>query len=164
MSKSVHDFTVQTIDGKPKPLGDYRGNVLLIVNVASECGYTPQYEGLEALQEKYRSQGLRVLGFPSNDFGGQEPGTNDAIQQFCTTRFGVTFDMFAKVALKGSEVAPLYDWLQNPETNPNFGGAVPWNFNKFLIGKNGEVVGRFLHKTDPLAPEVTAAIEEALRA
>ena len=162
MANSVHDFTVQTIDGKTKSLGEYEGKVLLIVNVASECGFTPQYEGLEALQEEYREKGLRVLGFPSNDFGGQEPGTNEEIQQFCTSKFGVTFDMFAKVALKGAEVAPLYDWLQSADTNPKFGGAVQWNFNKFLIGKNGEVVGRFLHKTPPSDPVVKSAVEKAL--
>ncbi|WP_394850860.1 glutathione peroxidase [Pendulispora brunnea] len=162
MTNSVHDFTVRTIDGKTKSLADYAGQVLLIVNVASECGYTPQYEGLEKLQQAYGPKGFRVLGFPSNDFGGQEPGTEAEIQRFCTSNFGVTFDMFAKVALKGEDMAPLYDWLQSAETNPKFGGAVAWNFNKFLIGKKGEVIGRFLHKVDPSSPEVTRAVEQAL--
>jgi glutathione peroxidase len=162
MAKNVHDFTVKTIDGKAKNLADYKGNVLLVVNVASECGYTPQYEGLEALSKEYGPKGLKVLGFPSNNFGGQEPGTNDEIKQFCTSKFGVTFDMFAKVTVMGGGMEPLFDWLQDPDQNAQFGGAIKWNFNKFLVGKDGAVIGRFPHKTDPLNAEVKAAIEKAL--
>jgi len=162
MASSVHDFSVKTIDGKPKSLADYKGKVLLIVNVASECGYTPQYTGLEALEKEYGPKGLAVLGFPSNNFGAQEPGTNDQIKTFCTTNYGVTFDMFAKVAVMGGGMEPLFDWLQSAETNPKFAGPIKWNFNKFLIGKNGEVVGRFLHKVEPESAEVKQAIEKAL--
>ena len=163
MANSVHDFTVKTIDGKQKSLGEYKGQVLLIVNVASECGYTPQYTGLEALEKAYGPKGLKVLGFPSNNFGGQEPGSNDDIKKFCTTNYGVTFDMFAKVSVMGGGMEPLFDWLQSSETNPKFGGPIKWNFNKFLIGKNGEVVGRFLHKVEPESAEVKSAIEEGAR-
>jgi glutathione peroxidase len=162
MSKTLYDFSAKTIDGKEKSLGDYRGNVLLIVNVASACGFTPQYDGLEKIHEEYAAKGLRVLGFPSNDFGAQEPGSEADIKTFCETKFGVKFDMFAKVHVKGEEMAPLYDWLQSAETNPHFSGAVAWNFNKFLIGKDGTVVGRFLHKVDPTSAEVRGAIEKAL--
>jgi glutathione peroxidase len=163
MTKSVHDFNVKTIRGQDKSLADYKGKVLLIVNVASECGYTPQYAGLEKLHEEYKDKGLAVLGFPANDFGAQEPGSNEQIEQFCSTKFGVKFDMFAKVAVKGESTAPLFDHLQSKESNPEFGGAIKWNFNKFLIGKNGEIIGRFEHKVEPTSPEVKAAIERALK-
>jgi glutathione peroxidase len=159
MANSVHEFTEKTIDGKPKSLAEYKGRVLLIVNVASECGYTPQYNGLEELHEKYGQKGLSVLGFPANDFGAQEPGTEAEIKQFCTTNYGVKFDMFAKVKVKGEGMSPLFDFLQ---TNSKFGGAIKWNFNKFLIGKDGAVIGRFEHKVEPTSPEVKAAIETAL--
>jgi glutathione peroxidase len=163
MAKNVHDFSVKTIDGKTKSLADYKGSVLLVVNVASECGYTPQYTGLEALQKEFGAKGLRVLGFPANNFGAQEPGTNDQIKTFCTTKFGVTFDMFSKVSVQGEGMEPLFDFLQSEETNPKFGGAIKWNFNKFLIGKNGDVIGRFIHKVDPASAEVKGAIEAALK-
>jgi glutathione peroxidase len=162
MAKSVHEFVEKTIDGKPKSLADYKGKVLLIVNVASECGYTPQYAGLEALHETYGAKGLAVLGFPANDFGAQEPGNEADIKQFCTTKYGVKFDMFSKVKVKGEGMDPLFDFLQSSDTNPKFGGAIKWNFNKFLIGKDGTVIGRFEHKIDPVSPEVKAAIEKAL--
>jgi glutathione peroxidase len=159
---SVHDFTVKTIRGDETKLGDYKGKVLLIVNVASACGYTPQYDGLEKLYEEYKDKGFAVLGFPANDFGAQEPGTNEEIQTFCTTKFGVKFPMFSKVSVKGEGIEPLFDYLQSKETNPQFGGAIKWNFNKFLIGKDGSVIGRFEHKVDPLSADVKAAIEKAL--
>ncbi len=164
MTKTLYDFSVKTIDGKEKSLGDYRGNVVLVVNVASACGYTPQYDGLEKLHEEYAAKGLRVLGFPSNDFGAQEPGTEADIKSFCETKFGVKFDMFAKVHVKGEGMAPLYDWLQSADSDTlrGFGGPVAWNFNKFLVGKDGTVVGRFLHKVDPTSAEVRGAIETAL--
>jgi glutathione peroxidase len=162
MAKSVHDFTVKTIKGGDKSLADYKGKVLLVVNVASECGLTPQYEGLEQLHEQYASKGLAVLGFPANDFGAQEPGSDAQIEAFCSTKFGAKFDMFSKVAVKGEAIAPLFDWLQSPETNPKFGGAIKWNFNKFLVGKDGAVIGRFEPKVEPTSPEVKSAIEKAL--
>jgi glutathione peroxidase len=162
MAKNVHDFTVKTIRGEQKSLADYRGKALLIVNVASECGLTPQYEGLEKLHEEYAAKGLAVLGFPANDFGAQEPGTDAQIEQFCSTKFGAKFDMFSKVAVKGGAMAPLFDYLQSAETNPKFGGPIKWNFNKFLVSKDGEVIGRFEPKVEPTSPEVKSAIESAL--
>ena len=140
-----------------KSLADYKGNVLLIVNVASECGLTPQYDGLEKLHEKYGPQGLRVVGFPANEFGAQEPGSNDQINEFCRTKYGVKFDMMGKVVVKGDGIDPLFAWLTK-ET----GGEIKWNFGKFLIGKNGEILKRFEPKVEPLDPEVTGAIETAL--
>lgn len=162
MANSIHEFSVKTIDGKDKSLADYKGRVLLVVNVASECGYTPQYEGLEKLHEEYGPKGLSVLGFPANDFGAQEPGSEADIKSFCTSKFGVKFDMFSKVKVLGEGAHPVYDWLQSTESNPKFGGPVKWNFNKFLVDKNGEVVGRFLHKVEPTSADVRAAIEKAL--
>lgn len=162
MAKSVHDFTVTSIRGETSKLADYKGKVLLIVNVASECGYTPQYDGLEKLYEQYKDRGFAVLGFPANDFGAQEPGTNEQIEKFCTSKFGVKFPMFAKVSVKGEGMDPLFDYLQSKDSNPQFGGPIKWNFNKFLVGKDGAVIGRFEHKVDPLAGDVKAAIEKAL--
>ncbi len=162
MATSIYDFTEKTIDGKPKRLADYKGRVLVIVNVASECGYTPQYAGLEELNKAYRDKGLSVLGFPANDFGAQEPGTEAEIESFCTKNYGVSFDMFAKVTVKGETMSGLFDYLQSKESNPTFGGAIKWNFNKFLVGRNGEIVGRFEHKVDPTSAEVKAAVEKAL--
>jgi glutathione peroxidase len=156
---NVHDFTVKTIQGADKKLAEYKGNVLLVVNVASECGYTPQYEGLEKLHERYAARGLRVLGFPCNDFGAQEPGTESEILAFCTSKFGVKFDMFGKVKVKGEGMTPLFDYLQAHEKH---GGAIKWNFGKFLVGKDGEVVARFEHKVAPESAELATAIEEAL--
>jgi glutathione peroxidase len=130
---------------------------MLIVNVASECGLTPQYDGLEKLNEKYAGKGLRVVGFPANEFGAQEPGTNAQIQEFCRTKYGVKFDMMGKVVVKGDGIHPLFAWLTK-ET----GGDIKWNFGKFLVGKNGEILQRFEPPVDPLAPEVTSAIEKAL--
>jgi len=162
MAKSVHDFSQKTLDGKPRALKDYAGKVMLVVNVASECGLTPQYKGLEALHEKYAAKGLAVLGFPANEFGAQEPGTNEQIQQFCRTQYGVKFDMFSKVKVKGPGIEPLFDFLTNPATNPKFAGEIKWNFNKFLVDKQGNVIARFEPKVEPTSPEVTAAIEAAL--
>ena len=156
------DFTVKTIDGVEKSLCDYKGNVVLIVNVASKCGYTPQYEGLEALNKKYRDRGLRILGFPSNDFGAQEPGTEEDIKQFCRTTYGVTFDMFSKVAVKGDAKAPLYAHLTSGAGNPSLAGDVKWNFQKYLVDREGNVVRRFGPRKPPLDPDVTSAIEALL--
>ncbi len=157
---SIHAFTMKTIDGKDKSLADFRGQVLLVVNTASECGYTPQYEGLEALQDKLADRGFSVLGFPSNDFGGQEPGSDAEIASFCTTKFGVSFPMFSKIAVKGSGKDALYAFL----TEGPPAGEVKWNFEKFLIGKDGKVVGRFPSAVKPESDELLAAIEKALAA
>jgi glutathione peroxidase len=162
MPKSIHEFSVKTIDDMPKSLGDYRGKAVLVVNVASQCGLTPQYRGLEQLHEEYASKGLAVLGFPANEFGSQEPGTNDQIRDFCTRTYGVTFDMFAKVKVKGPGIDPLFEYLTGKETNPAFSGDIKWNFNKFLVGKNGEVLARFEPAVEPTSAEVRSAIEKAL--
>lgn len=159
MNKNVSDIAVKTMDGTEKKLGDYAGNVLLIVNVASYCGYTPQYNGLEQLHEYYKEAGLRVLGFPCNDFGAQEPGTNEEIMQFCTTKFNVGFEMFDKVHAKGPEQAPIYARLTSVAEPA---GDVAWNFEKFLISKNGEVVARFKSSVPPESEPVIEAIEKEL--
>jgi glutathione peroxidase len=156
---NISDIAVKNIAGKSETLADYQGNVLLIVNVASYCGYTPQYQGLEQLNQDYREQGLRVLGFPCNDFGAQEPGTNEEIAKFCETSYGVTFDMMDKVHAKGTEQHPLYRALtQGVEPQ----GDVAWNFEKFLISKQGEVVARFGSGVKPTSPELIQAIEAEL--
>ena len=158
MNISISNVTVENEKGEPTPLNDYLGNVLLIVNVASKCGHTPQYAQLEALNRKYAERGLRVLGFPCNDFGAQEPGSMDEIQQFCTTNYGVTFDIFKKIHVKGDAQSPLYAKLTQAEP----AGDISWNFEKFLVGKDGAVVQRFSPKTKPDAPEVVSAIEREL--
>mgnify|MGYP001143261102 CR=1 FL=1 len=157
-ANSVHDFTLKTIDGAPAPLANYKGKVLLIVNVASKCGYTPQYAGLEALYRKYKDQGLVVIGVPANNFGGQEPGTNEEIKEFCTRTYNVTFPMLSKVSVKGADQTPLYGYLTQQT-----GGDVKWNFTKFLVGKDGKVIGRFEPAVKPESQELTSAIEKALR-
>jgi glutathione peroxidase len=154
---TAYDFTARTIKGEPKKLTDYKGQVLLVVNVASECGLTPQYKGLEALNRKYRERGLRVLGFPANEFGAQERGSNEQIASFCSTKYDVTFDMFSKVVVKGTGIDPVFQWLTS-ET----GGDIKWNFAKFLIGKNGDIRQRFEPTVTPESPELTQAIEKAL--
>jgi glutathione peroxidase len=163
MTQSIYDFRVKTIDGTPKSLGEYKGKALLIVNVASACGLTPQYRGLEELHETYAGKGFAVLGFPANEFGSQEPGTNDEIKEFCTTKYGVKFDMFAKVKVKGPGIDPLFDYLTSDKTNPGFAGEIKWNFNKFLVGKGGEILGRFEPKVEPTSGEVKQAVEAALK-
>jgi glutathione peroxidase len=156
---SVLNFTMDSLDGKPVNLAKYQGNVVLIVNVASACGYTPQYEGLQALHKKYGTRGLRVLGFPSNDFGAQEPGSNSEIADFCKKNYGVEFDMFSKITVLGRDQAPLYKTLTS---TPGFTGTVAWNFEKFLIGRDGKVLGRYKSAVEPLSVEMTRAIETAL--
>ena len=155
-------LTVTAIDGKPRSLADYKGKVMLVVNVASECGYTPQYAGLEALSEQYGPRGLAVLGFPANEFGAQEPGSDAQIQSFCTSKFGVKFDMFSKVVAKGPGIAPVFSFLTSPETNPGSSGEIRWNFTKFLVGKDGQVIARFEPKVEPTSAELKAAVEKAL--
>jgi len=159
----VHEFTLNSIDGKPAPLSAYQGKVVLIVNVASRCGFTPQYAGLEALYEKYKDRGFAILGFPANNFGGQEPGTNEEIKTFCSTKYNVTFPMYSKISVKGDDQAPLYRFLTDKQANPATGGEIQWNFTKFLVDKNGKVVARFEPKVTPESPDVASAIEKALR-
>jgi glutathione peroxidase len=161
-ASSIYDFRVEDIDGRPVSLEQYRGKVLLIVNVASRCGYTYQYEGLEALYKEYSGRGLVVLGFPANDFLGQEPGSNEKIKEFCTLNYGVTFPMFAKIHVKGRGAHPLYRFLTDPLTNPRFAGRITWNFNKFLVGRDGTVLARFRTQEEPGSEAVRRAIEEAL--
>jgi len=158
------DFTLKGIDDKDVDLAKYKGKVVLLVNVASECGYTPQYKGLQELYEKHGKDGLVVIGVPSNDFGKQEPGTNADILKFCTTNYKVTFPMMAKVAVKGDDKVPLYKYLTAKETDPKFPGEVGWNFEKFLIGRNGDVVGRFKSGVAPDSPELLGAIKKELDA
>jgi glutathione peroxidase len=160
---SVFDYVPLSIDGKPTPLAAHRGKVLLIVNVASQSGFTPQYEGLEWLYEHYRDQGLVVLAFPANDFGQEEPGSNEQIKQFSTEKYKVSFPMFAKVSISGEHVAPLYELLTDKQANPSVGGPVRWNFTKFLIGRDGKIIARFEPDMDPKAPELVDAVEKALR-
>jgi glutathione peroxidase len=159
---AVLNFKMKDIEGKEVPLSKYAGKVVLIVNVASECGYTPQYKGLQALHEKYAGQGLAILGFPSNDFGQQEPGTEAEIKTFCTKNYGVKFDLFAKVGITGKDAAPLYQHLQSKKTNPDHAGPVGWNFEKFLIGRDGAVIARFASDVDPESEDVQNAIRRAL--
>ncbi len=159
---SVYDFTMKTIDGKEVPLSHYRGKVVLIVNVASQCGYTPQYKGLEALYRKYKDQGFTILGFPANNFGQQEPGTDAEIKTFCTTNYDVTFDMFSKISVKGNDQHPLYRFLTSAGTDPKFSGDVKWNFQKYLIDRNGNIVGKFLSAVEPLSADITSAVEHEL--
>nr|AUN37220.1 glutathione peroxidase family protein [uncultured bacterium] len=161
---SVLDYKMRDIDGKDVKLNKYKGKVLLVVNTASKCGYTPQYEGLQATYTKYKDQGFYVLGFPANNFGGQEPGTETEIKEFCTSKYHVTFPMFAKISVKGDDMDPLYKFLTSKETNPDFAGDITWNFNKFLVDRNGKVVARFTSKETPESPAVTAAIEKYLSA
>jgi len=162
-ASSVHEFTLNSIDGRPAPLSAYQGKVVLIVNVASRCGFTPQYAGLEALYEKYKDRGFAILGFPANNFGGQEPGTNEEIKTFCSTKYNVTFPMYSKISVMADDQAPHYQFLTDKQANPATGGEIQWNFTKFLVDKNGKVVARFEPKVTPESPDVTGAIEKALR-
>lgn len=159
---SVHDISVHTLAGAPATLADFGTGPLLVVNVASRCGLTPQYEALQQLHERYAARGLRVLGFPCNQFMGQEPGTPDEIGQFCSANYGVTFPMFAKVDVNGAERHPLYAELTQAADGQGEAGDVQWNFEKFLVGPDGAVTRRFRPRTDPLDPEVIAAVEAAL--
>jgi glutathione peroxidase len=178
MTAPIYSIATRRLDGTPASLGDYAGKVLLIVNVASKCGLTPQYEGLEQLYATYRERGLVVLGFPANDFAGQEPGTNEDIQEFCRSIYGVDFPMFAKLAVKGEAQAPLYRLLTETAP-PRTGGAsraagkgesrpagvdVRWNFEKFLVSRNGKVVARFDPAVVPLDPAIVSAVEHELAA
>jgi glutathione peroxidase len=159
---SVLDFQVQDIEHKPVDLSRYKGEVLLIVNTASQCGFTPQYEGMEAVYEKYKSRGFEVLAFPANEFGHQEPGTDAEIKTFCRSKYNVTFPLFAKIVVKGEAIHPLYQFLTSPETNPRFAGAISWNFAKFLVNRKGEVIARFEPDDEPESAKITGAIDAAL--
>jgi glutathione peroxidase len=162
-ASNVLDFTLNSIDGKPAPLSQYQGKVVLIVNVASKCGYTPQYTGLEKVYEKYKDKGFVILGFPANNFMGQEPGTNEEIKTFCSSKYNVTFPMYSKISVKGEDTHPLYKFLTDKQANPTTGGDINWNFTKFLVGKDGKVIARFEPAVTPESPEVTGAIEKALK-
>jgi glutathione peroxidase len=158
------DFKMVGIDGKEVDLGQYKGKVVLLVNVASECGYTPQYKGLQELHQKFGEDGLVILGVPSNDFGKQEPGTNAQILEFCKSTYKVTFPLFEKVAVKGESKVPLYQYLTSKDTNPKFAGEVGWNFEKFLIDRQGRVVGRFKSGVEPTSEPLVSAIKKELAA
>jgi glutathione peroxidase len=159
--RTVLDFTANTIDGAAQPLAAYKGKALLIVNTASKCGYTPQYEGLEALYKKYRDRGFAVLAFPANNFMGQEPGSDAEIKAFCTAEYRITFPLFSKISVKGKKIHPLYAYLTR---DSGFKGDITWNFNKFLVAPDGKVVARFGSDTDPLAAKLTTRLEEILPA
>ena len=160
---SALDFAVKRIDGEDVKLEKYRGQVVLIVNVASRCGLTPQYKDLQKLHERYAEKGLAILGFPANDFGKQEPGTNQEIKEFCTSKFGVAFDMFAKVVVTGEKMCPLYKFLTSAKTNPKHSGPIKWNFTKFLLDREGRIAARFEPRTKPSDEAVIAKIEELLK-
>lgn len=160
MAKSFLDFTMKSIDGKDVPLKKFKGDVLLVVNVASKCGLTPQYAKLEELHKKYRSKGFRILGFPANNFGGQEPGSNAEIQQFCKLTYQVDFDMFGKISVKGSDQHPLYQFLTTLPAPK--GGDIEWNFAKYLVDRKGNVVARFPSQMNPDDPKFIDALEKLL--
>ena len=160
--KSIYDFTMNSIDGESMPLSRFQGKVLLVVNVASRCGFTPQYSALEKVYEKYQDRGFVIVGFPANNFGGQEPGSNQEIKTFCSTKYNVTFPMMAKVSVKGDDKTPLYQFLTDKTANPSTGGEIQWNFTKFLIGPDGRPAARFEPNVTPDDPQVTAAIEKEL--
>ena len=163
-AEGVHAFSVQDIDGKTVDLSSYKGHVLLIVNVASKCGFTPQYAGLEKLYEQRKDSGFVILGFPANNFNHQEPGTADEIKAFCTGKYNVTFPMMAKLSVKGDDKAPLFKFLTEPATAGDKAAEVGWNFNKFLIGKDGKLIQHYLSKTTPEDPELAKAIDAATAA
>ena len=160
--KNVFDYTLNTIDGQPAPLSAYKGKVVMLVNVASRCGFTPQYTALESIYEKYKERGFVIIGIPANNFGAQEPGTNQEIKTFCQSKYSVTFPMMSKVSVKGDDKTPLYQYLTDKSANPKTGGDIQWNFTKFLVGPGGQIIARFEPKVTPDSPEVTGAIEQAL--
>lgn len=157
------DFTVKDIDGKAAPLSRYKGKVVMIVNTASKCGFTPQYASLESLYEKYKDQGLVILAFPANNYGHQEPGADNEIKEFCTGKYNTKFDLFSKISTKGDDQAPLYHYLTDATTDPAFSGQIKWNFTKFLIDRNGKIIARYEPNIDPLKPVVTDKVEAALK-
>jgi glutathione peroxidase len=162
-ARSVYNFTLKSIDGKPVSLSEYHGKVLLLVNVASKCGFTPQYAGLESLYEKYKDRGLVIVGIPANNFGGQEPGTNEEIKKFCSNKYNVSFPMMSKVSVLGDDKTPLYAFLTDKSVNPQIGGDIKWNFTKFLFDRNGKPVARFEPNVTPDSPQVISAVESTLK-
>jgi glutathione peroxidase len=160
--KTIYDFKMKDIEGKDVSLAEFKGKVVMIVNVASRCGFTPQYAGLQKLYETYGDRGFVILGFPANNFLGQEPGSEEEIMSFCSLNYGVTFPMFSKISVKGSKMDPLYKFLTDKKEHPEFGGAITWNFNKFLIGRDGRAIARFGSKETPDSPAIAKAIEAAL--
>jgi glutathione peroxidase len=160
--KNVFDFTLNSIDGQPTPLASYKGKVVLLVNVASRCGFTPQYAALESTYEKYKDRGLVIVGIPANNFGSQEPGSNEEIKKFCSAKYNVKFPMMAKISVKGGDQAPLYQFLTDKSANPQTGGDIQWNFTKFLVAPDGQILARFEPDVTPDSPQITAAIEKAL--
>ncbi len=161
---SILDFHVKDIDGKDVDLAKYQGKALLIVNTASQCGYTPQYKDLETLYEKYKDQGFEVLAFPANEFGSQEPGDNAQIKEFCSTKYKVSFPLFSKIVVDGQNIHPLYQFLTSDSTNPKFAGKIGWNFTKFLVNRKGEIIERFQPGDSPSSEKVAGAVEKALAA
>ncbi len=161
-TKNIYDFTMRTIDGQNVSLKDYSGKVVMIVNVASRCGFTPQYTALESMYEKYKSRGFVIIGVPANNFAQQEPGTDAEIKTFCSSKYNVSFPMMSKVSVKGDDKTPLYQYLTDSAQDPKFGGDIKWNFTKFLFDRNGNPVARFEPATTPDSPEVQSAIESAL--
>jgi glutathione peroxidase len=159
---TLHDFRMKAIDGEERSLADFRGRAVMVVNVASKCGLTPQYADLQKVHDEYASRGFAVLGFPCNQFAGQEPGTDADVKQFCTLNYGVTFPLFSKIEVNGGGRAPLYAWLTEQTVGPDAAGDIKWNFAKFVVDKQGNVVARFDPTTKPSAPEVREAIERAL--
>jgi len=161
-ASSVYEFTLNSIDGAPAPLSGFKGKVVLLVNVASKCGYTPQYAGLEKLYETYKDKGFVIVGVPANNFGAQEPGTNEEIKTFCSRTYNVTFPMMSKVSVKGSDKTPLYQYLTDASANPKTGGEIKWNFTKFLIDRKGNIAARFESAVTPDSTDMVKAIEQAL--
>ena len=157
------ELPLTTLDGRATTLGEWKGRVLLVVNVASQCGYTYQYEALQALYTKYKDQGFVIAGFPANNFGGQEPGSNAEIGAFCKSKFGVTFPMYSKISVAGKDKAPLYQFLTDKAANPKTGGEIQWNFTKFLVDRDGKVIARFEPAVEPQSKEVVSAVEAALK-
>lgn len=158
---TIHRFTVKDIRGRDVNLGDFKGKVVLVVNTASKCGFTPQYKDLQALHDRYKDRGLVVVGFPANEFGGQEPGTDDDIAEFCEVNYGVNFPLMSKVVVKGDGIHPLFQMLTN-QVNPDFNGAINWNFEKFLIKPDGTLARRFRSRTAPSDRELISAVEALL--
>jgi len=160
--KSVYDYTLNSIEGQPAPFTAYKGKVLMVVNVASRCGYTPQYSALESVYEKYKDRGFVIVGVPANNFGAQEPGTDAEIKTFCTRKYNVQFPMMSKVSVKGSDTNPLYQYLTDSTLHPQTGGEIKWNFTKFLVDRKGNIAARFEPEVTPDSPQVVSAIEKAL--
>src|SRR5271157_5124749 len=160
--KNIYALTAKDIDGNERSLSEFLGKVLLIVNVASKCGFTPQYKNLQALYTRFKDRGFEILAFPTNDFMRQEPGTEAEIKSFCSLTYGVTFPMFSKISVKGKTIHPLYAFLTDKATNPQFPGGITWNFNKFLLDRKGNIIARFDSKDDPLGDKILRLVSDTL--